>query len=305
MTRVLVTGASGFIGLHALGPLQKRGFEVHAVARRAPTGEAGAIRWHRADLMAASEREGLLAEVRPTHLLHLAWYAEHGKYWTSAENLRWVEASLALLRGFGDNGGRRAVVAGTCAEYDWRHGYCVEGITPTVPKTLYGAAKHALHGVAVAYARQAGIGLAWGRVFFPYGPGEAPARLVPSTIAALLAKQPVRCTHGAQYRDFLHVTDCADALAALAASEVEGAVNIGSGEPHTIREVVETLAAIADPQRKAAIEFGAVAVADDDPPLLVADTSRLRGELHWQPSIPLAQGLAAAVEDARRALPAG
>jgi len=287
-----------------LKPLRKRGFEVHAVARRAPEGGAGEIRWHNAELMDSAERERLLAQAQPTHLLHLAWYAEHGKYWTSTENLRWVETSLALLRGFVENGGRRAVIAGTCAEYDWRHGTCVEATTPTVPKTLYGAAKNALHEVAAAYAKQAGFSLAWGRIFLPYGPGEPPTRLVPSTITALLSKQPVRVSHGAQYRDFLHVSDCADALAALAASEVTGAVNIGSGEPHTIREMVETLAAIACPGESAKIEFGAVAVADDDPPLLVADTSRLRKELHWQPTIPLAQGLAAAVDDARRAGPA-
>ena len=57
--------------------------------------------------------------IRPEVLIHLAWYAEHGKYWTSPENVRWVEASLALLRGFAAAGGRRVVMAGTCAEYEW------------------------------------------------------------------------------------------------------------------------------------------------------------------------------------------
>src|SRR5215207_5082472 len=93
-----------------------------------------------------------------------------------------LQASLALLRAFAAAGGRRAVVAGTSAEYDW-HAVgrrCHERRTPLRPATLYGAAKHALHTAAAPYAEQVGFELAWGRVFFVYGPWEPEGRLVPS-----------------------------------------------------------------------------------------------------------------------------
>ena len=87
---------------------------------------------------------GLLTEVAPTHLLHFAWYAEPGKYQQSAENARWREAGGELLRAFAASGGRRAVFAGTCFEYDLAYGECYERLTPCAPATPYGASKLAL-----------------------------------------------------------------------------------------------------------------------------------------------------------------
>ena len=121
----------------------------------------------RPDLPKAADDNGrsLYRDVQPELLLHLAWYAEHGKFWSSPENLRWVASTLDLLAAFAAAGGRRSVLAGTCAEYDWgaTAGPCEELSTPLRPATLYGAAKHGLHVVASAYAAQAGFELAWAR----------------------------------------------------------------------------------------------------------------------------------------------
>ena len=101
-------------------------------------------------------------------------------------------------------------MAGTCAEYEWEaRGRFVEGQTPLVPQTLYGAAKHGLGVVAQAYARQEGLSLAWGRIFFTFGPGEAAGRLVPSVARALLRGEEAPVTQGAQIRDFLAVDELA------------------------------------------------------------------------------------------------
>lgn len=135
--RVLVTGASGFIGRHALPALQMRGYEVHAVARR-PLQLEGA-RWHAADLLDEQAQAELLATVRPSHLLHFAWYAEHGKFWTAAENRRWVDATATLVQAFQRAGGRWVAATGSCAEYDWASGRCDELTTPIAPSTEYGA----------------------------------------------------------------------------------------------------------------------------------------------------------------------
>jgi nucleoside-diphosphate-sugar epimerase len=293
MKRVLVTGATGFVGRHSPPALAARGFDVHAVhAVDMPTTVAT---WHHVDLMDRDRVAHLLDEVRPTHLLHFAWYAVHGRYWTSTENLRWVESSLSLLRGFVERGGRRAVIAGTCAEYDWRHGYCSERTTPTIPATLYGTSKNALQAVATAFAAQVGLSLAWGRIFFPYGPHEQPRRLVPSVIRSLLERETVRCSHGNQYRDFLYVQDCADAFAALLDGPVEGPVNIASGDPITIKEMVRRIVSLIPEADTVPIEFGALPTLPDDPPLLVADVRRLTCEVGWTPRIDLRGGLARTV----------
>lgn len=288
MKRVLVTGASGFIGRNTLEPLRRRGFEAAAVSRRPPNPSnklLQGIRWRGADLLAPGEAERVVDEVRPTHLLHMAWYAVHRDYWTSPENRGWVDASLRLVDRFRELGGERVVVAGSCAEYDWHAGVCVERETPLAPRGLYGTSKNAL--------REA-LGeddVAWGRIFFLYGPHEHPGRLVPSVVRPLLRGEEARVSEGSQVRDFLHVADVGDAFAALVDSEVTGPVNVASGEGRSVREVVETAARIAG--RLELVRFGAPV---DEEPLVVADVTRLRDEVGWRPARTVEQGLAETVE---------
>lgn len=289
--RVILTGASGLIGRHAIAPLLDRGFEVHAVGRRA--GESrGNLHWHRVDLLDAAAGAALARDVAASHLLHLAWYAEPGKFWNSAENLRWVSASLALAQAFAEAGGTDLVTAGSCAEYDWEAaGVCGERDTPLRPHTLYGTAKHSLRQVLEVYAPLARLRLAWGRIFFLFGPEEHPDRLVPSVIRPLLEGREVPCSHGNQIRDFLHAADVAGAFVALLDSPVSGAVNIGSGRATAIRDLVGMLARELGGEHL--IRLGAL--LDHSPALLVPDIRRLRDEVGFRPSLSLEEGLQDAI----------
>ncbi len=297
MKRVLLTGATGFLGAQAIAPLRDRGYEVHAVSSRAtlPADIDGVV-WHAADLLAEGSAVDLVRRVEPTDLLHLAWYAQPGKFWTSPENARWLAASQVLLRSFAEAGGRRAVVAGTCAEYDWSgDGPRREDATPVNPATPYGQAKAALYAAAAAaYAGPGTPSLAWGRIFFLYGPREHPQRLVSSVIAALLNGRPAACSHGRQVRDFLHSADVAAAFAALLDSHVDGPVNVASGDPVTIAELVGLIGRTCG--RPELIELGALAARPDDPPVLVADVRLLRDEVGFTPSRTLVEGVSSTVE---------
>ena len=289
MKKVLVTGGTGFIGRHCLPMLLDKGFEVHAVSSRPIEKKEPSINWHQVNLLATREVELLMSRVKPSYLLHLAWYVTPGKYWTSNENLRWVGASLELLRNFEQCGGERLVVAGTCAEYDWRYGYCSEKITPLAPKTLYGSCKHALQLMLNEYAKQTEISIAWGRIFYPYGPYEYPDRLIPYVILSLLKGKPALCSHGNQIQDFMFVKDTADAFSALLDCDVSGPVNIASGKLNALKDIIFKIAEKLG--NKDLIKLGAVPPSKDEPLLLAADTSRLTSEVGWSGKYDLDSGL--------------
>jgi nucleoside-diphosphate-sugar epimerase len=257
---------------------------VHAVGRR-PGEELPGVVWHEVDLLA---EPAPVAEVEPEILVHLAWYTEHRKFWTSVENVRWVEASLALLRDFAVGGGRRAVVAGTCAEYEWSREVYPE-TAPIAPATLYGAAKHGLRLVGGALCKQLRIDLAWGRLFFLYGPFESPGRFVPSIVIPLLRGEPAAMSLGTQRRDFVHAADAGAAFARLADSDLTGAINIGSGDGPSLREIGELIARSLG--HEDLLEVGAIPMQPDEPGSLIADVGRLRNELGWRPRITLSGGL--------------
>lgn len=287
---VLVTGGSGFIGSHCLRPLVVRGYDVHAVFSTREPSPVDGVAWHRADLLKQGEPERIVAEVEPSHLMHLGWYVTPGDVIGAPDNFNWTQASLALYRHFSDHGGRRIVTSGSSYEYDWQYGYCSEELTPLQPNTVYGTCKRALGDLVTAYAGVMGMSSAWARIFFAYGPREHPDRLASSVIRSLLAEAPAKCSHGEQIRDYLHVQDIADALVAMLDGDVEGAVNIGSGTPIALKAIVREIGRQLG--RPDLIELGAIPARANDAPLVVANVARLQSQVGWQPRIGLEEGIA-------------
>ena len=292
--RVLVTGATGFIGRHAAHALVACGADVHAVSRRPPIAsgvpaESGIV-WHEGDLLRESVRAELIARTKPDALLHCAWYAEHGLFWHSPENIRWLSASLDLCLRFVECGGKRLLVSGTCAEYEWRAdtGVYREDSSATHPATLYGVTKLALYQTLAALATETRVSLAWGRLFWLYGPDEHPDRLVAAAARALATGTRFNATEGRQVRDFLHVADAGAALATLLTSDVRGVVNIASGEGVQVRDVVLRLAAAAG--RPDLCSFDKPVPAREVP-CVTADITRLRDDVGFAPARSLQEGL--------------
>jgi len=290
MNRILVTGATGFIGRACINTLAESGqYEIHAASTNLQNSLRDDINWHQADLHDHTAISALLDMIKPTHLLHLAWYPVAGKIWSADENHTWVKSSFNLLQAFALSGGKRCVFAGSCAEYAWTDGSCREGETPLEPASVYGQCKNTLHNMQTTFCMDAGLSCAWGRVFYLYGPHEPQQKLASSVILALLRGEPARCSHGNQIRDYLYVQDVAAAFIALLESDVEGAVNIASGKPLALKDIVLKIADKLDAHDL--LQLGALPAAENEPDILIADTSRLSGEVGWSPEYSLDRGL--------------
>lgn len=285
--RVLVTGGTGFIGRQAVGSLIASGAQVHLHCRH-PHQIFMNIPTTFGDLTDPAAARELMQKARPDVLLHLAWNVEHGKFWTNRQNIDWTAASLLLARAALDFGVRRIVGIGTCYEYSWpREGNCHEVETGINPTSLYAVAKDATRRVLEELSD---ISFTWARLFYLFGPYEHAERLVSSLSSSLARGETAYLSSGKVVRDFMHTRDAGAALAALALSEVNGAVNIATGEGYSVASIAECLGRIAG--RPDLIRIGALRDREGEPPRIVAEVGRLRDEVGFRPSLTLQEGLA-------------
>ena len=283
---ILVTGTNGFVGKTVVPMLVAAGHKVHAVVRPGTEGPP-ATKNHACDLTDIAAVDNLCDEVHATHLLHLAWCTGLREHKTSRENLRWVAAGARLIDAFRRNGGTRAVMAGTYAEYGTYSGICHED-TPATPAFLYASAKASLGALVLAYGEAASFPVTWSRLFVLYGAGEPPVRLIPQVAEALARGAPFETTSGAQIRDFIHVHDAARALVTLLGTQHHGVANIGTGTGRPVRDIVAAVSQRVG--RPELIRFGARPLPVEESACQVADPATLRA-LGWAAHVPFEVGL--------------
>jgi nucleoside-diphosphate-sugar epimerase len=282
--KVILTGATGFVGRYVARELERQGIEYVGLQR----GMSSDSRSIQMDLLGSNELEALFQKLKPTHLVHVAWYAEHGKYWDSELNLEWISATKRLVEAFCASGGRHIVITGTCAEYDWEHGYCVEDVTPLNPKTLYGISKDSTRRILELVVKKYGVSMSWARIFFPYGPGEASQRLIPSLFKAFKGDVLPFGVNASSYRDLLHVEDAAKAVLVCVQSDFFGSVNICSGIPVQISKVVDAIAQITNCNSEIILKI--VPKNREINSFLVGENKKLQ-ILGWKQEIMLDHGL--------------
>jgi nucleoside-diphosphate-sugar epimerase len=296
--RVLLTGATGFIGSHLARHLVRNGCEVHALVRESSDFSRirdliPCLRLVHCDLNSRDQVKALIPEIGADVCIHAAWYVVHGKYLHAAENSEMLGASLNLATMLAESGCRRFVGLGTCFEYDTEAGYLCED-SPLQPRSLYAATKMALQVALGNLAARSSMSVAWARLFYLYGSFEDPRRLVPSVIRPLLQNQRALTTPGEQVKDFLHIEDCAAAIWAIAQSSITGPVNIGSGQPVAVRDLVFKIAKLVDRPELAGI--GALPCNPSDPMFVCADNRRLVEGTGWKPQYDLQRGLENTIE---------
>ena len=277
--KLLVTGATGFIGQACLRAALARGHEVAALLRprSAPLTGVTAIPGD----LAAPDWPAIEA-FAPDACLHAAWISTPGEYLHSPLNRDFHDWSLTFLQGLTERGLRYSLVLGTCIEYAPQSQPLRED-APLGPATLYAQCKDALR----RELESRGVDLGWARLFYPYGPGEDPRRLATSIIHRTLHREDIVLKTPDSTKDYIFIEDVAAALLTALEQRFRGVLNIGTGTGVTVREIAATIAQIlGEPARIVVTE-----VVPDPYPCVVADPARLH-LLGWRPRTSLADGLA-------------
>jgi dTDP-6-deoxy-L-talose 4-dehydrogenase (NAD+) len=272
MARILLTGASGFVGRHVLRSLLARGDEVRIVGRTPATPGSGVDEIVSEDLFA--ETDDWLANACDgiESIVHCAWYAEPGRYLFSPRNLTCLRGTLALAAAAQAAGVRRFVGIGTCFEYALSDSPLLTS-TPLDPRSPYAAAKAAAFLALSGHLQNVGIGFAWCRLFYLFGEGEHSRRFVAYLHERLGKGEPVDLTEGLQIRDFMDVAEAAERIAAITHSRYAGAANVCSGQGISIRAMAER---IADSYgRRDLLRFGTRPENEVDPPVVVGEPTNV------------------------------
>jgi nucleoside-diphosphate-sugar epimerase len=297
--RVLVTGATGFLGSHLVELLSRRNILTCILIR--PESDTWRIRellpktvQIHGDLARLEGVREAIREFAPDAVVHVAWRGAGNRYRNEVsqfDNLHW---SLRLLRLAGEIGAKHWIGIGSQAEYG-RWNKRIHEKTPNRPTTLYGIAKLCTCLMSRHLCRQLGLRFVWLRLFAAYGPKDDPGWLIPYVILTLLRGQRPALTEGAQCWDYLYISDVVDAIYLSAVtSRASGIFNLGSGKAYSIRGIAERIRDMINPTLP--LGFGEVPYSSDQIMHLEADISRLQRVLRWSPRVSLEEGLARTVE---------
>lgn len=292
--RVLVTGASGFLGSHLSVRLRALGAEVHGVSRSDRSDSPGPTHWWRADIESMDELERLLATVRPTLIYHLSGVVNGAPLpdllLPTYHSL--LTTTVNLLAALTKRSCRRLILIGSLEEGD-----PTEGEAP--PTSPYAAAKTSAREYVRMCHRLFNTPAVLLRTFMSYGPGQPEWKIIPSTIRALFEGVSPALSSGRRRLDWVYVDDVVDAFVAAAVTpEIEGmTLDIGSGHLASIREVVQCLVGLVHTEIEP--HFGELPDRLDRPPR-AADVTYTLEHLGWQARTPLEEGLRLTVEAYRR-----
>lgn len=302
--RVLVTGATGFIGSHLTRRLAEEGADVYILTRPDLKTKNLPIKdiWDKikilhADLKDGKELESKLSGIEPEIVYHLAAYTNVGR---SLEHAREciqtnIQGTVNLISALDDVDYDCFVHTGTNEEYGDNEVPFREDMKER-PASPYSVSKCASEMFCQMYHKAYGRPIVILRPFNAYGPWQKCNRIIPEAIVASLLGEELRMTGGEQTREFNYIDDIVEGF--IKASCVKKAtgeiINIGCGEEHSIREVVEKIVELVGNNNK--ILFGALPYRPNEIWRMFCDNTKAREILEWEPEYALEGGLSKTID---------
>lgn len=276
MGRILLTGATGFVGRQILKVLENQGHETLVIARpgwqsRIEIDHTLTQVKETADLFQESHEWWCDVLQDMDTVIHSAWYAEPGEYLTSPKNLDCLIGTLQMAKATATSSVKRFVGLGTCIEYQLSDSILTLE-TPLNPTTPYSAAKVAAYHSLLEYFAHTDINFLWCRLFYLYGEGEDARRLVPFLHEKLSKGEVADLSSGKQIRDFIDVGDAAEMIVAGALSQTKGAANICTGHGRSVKDLAHEIAVTYG--RKDLLNFGARPDNLVDPPIIIGQPTK-------------------------------
>ena len=258
-SRVLVSGATGFVGRKIIDALIVQDVEIVIVVRASSLIQDSHINGlydvlYSEDIFLESVSWWANVCKDVDIVVHAAWYAEPGKYLQSINNIDCLNGSLNLARGAAAAKVKRFIGLGTCFEYEMSDAP-LKVNDSQYPLTLCASSKLSLYFLLNQFFKLENIEFAWCRLFYLYGDGEDSRRFFPYIKQKLQQGEVAELTSGLQVRDYMDVMDAGRVIATVALGSQSGVVNVCSGQAVTIRQIAENIA--DDYGRRDLLKFGA------------------------------------------------
>lgn len=288
--RVLITGASGFIGLSLSNNLAQSGFNVLAIARTIPVNSNDSIVWIKSDLNSDENYSNEIISFKPEVLIHLAW--QDIPDFTLQKSLNNLNQSTKFISFVSEIAScKKILISGSCWEYGKLKGECLHSDIP-LPTNFFTLAKHSLRLWTEMIANKKSISFGWFRLFYVYGPGQRQGSLIPTIIKNLIDEKVPEVRNPNNANDYIYIDDVINAFKIATYTPFEsGIYNIGSGVSTSALQVCKYA-------EKIILNSSSLSKAIEEPLQNLdseinfwADISKCEKDLRWSPEVSLEEGI--------------